>query len=45
MHPEAARPQPGARGRGRIHDSVLELVGDTPLVRVPRLNDTAADLV
>jgi cysteine synthase A len=29
----------------RIYGSVLELVGNTPLVRVPRLNDTAADLV
>ncbi|MDO9695720.1 MAG: cysteine synthase A [Candidatus Latescibacteria bacterium] len=29
----------------RIHDSVLDLVGNTPLVRLPRLNSTAADLV
>jgi cysteine synthase A len=29
----------------RIHDSILELVGDTPLVRLARLNDTAADVV
>ena len=29
----------------RIHDSVLDLVGDTPLVRLPRLNTTAADVV
>jgi cysteine synthase A len=29
----------------RIHDSVLDLVGNTPLVRLPRLNTTAADLV
>ncbi len=28
-----------------IRDSVLDLVGDTPLVRLPRLNTTAADLV
>lgn len=28
-----------------IHDSVLDLVGGTPLVRLPRLNDTGADLV
>ena len=24
-------------GRGRIFDSVIDLVGDTPLVRLPRL--------
>ena len=24
-------------GRGRIYDSLLDLVGDTPLVRLPRL--------
>jgi len=30
---------------GKIHDSVLDLVGDTPLVRLPRLNRTGADLV
>ena len=24
-------------GRGRIYDSVLDLIGDTPLVRLPRL--------
>ncbi len=29
----------------RIHDSVLELVGGTPLVRMPKLNDTGADVV
>jgi cysteine synthase len=28
-----------------IHDSVLDLVGNTPLVRLPRLNTTGADLV
>ncbi len=28
-----------------IHDSILDLVGGTPLVRLPRLNDTRADLV
>src|SRR3954470_23224668 len=27
----------GRRGRGRIYDSVLDLIGDTPLVRLPRL--------
>lgn len=29
----------------RIFPSVLALVGETPLVRLPRLNDTAADIV
>jgi cysteine synthase A len=29
----------------RIHDSVLDLVGGTPLVRMPKLNDTGADVV
>ncbi len=28
-----------------IHDSVLDLVGATPLVRLPRLNDTGADIL
>jgi cysteine synthase A len=28
-----------------INDSVLDLVGGTPLVRLPRLNDTGADVV
>ena len=27
-------------GRGRIYDSVLDLIGDTPLVRLPRLTAT-----
>ena len=26
------------KGRGRVYDSVLDLVGDTPLVRLPRLS-------
>ena len=26
------------RGRGRIYDSVIDLIGDTPLVRLPRLS-------
>ncbi len=30
---------------GRIHASILDLIGNTPLVRVPKLNDTQADLV
>src|SRR3954471_22829394 len=25
------------KGRGKIYDSMLDLVGDTPLVRLPRL--------
>ena len=25
------------RGRGRVYDSILDLIGDTPLVRLPRL--------
>ncbi len=29
----------------RIHDSVLSLVGGTPLVRLPRLNHTPADVL
>ena len=32
---DAARYQ--RQGRGKIFDSVLDLVGDTPLVRLPRL--------
>ena len=31
--------------REKIHGNVLALVGNTPLVRLPRLNDTHADLV
>ncbi len=30
---------------GKIHDSILDTVGGTPLVRLPRLNSTQADLV
>ena len=33
---DAARYQ--RSGRGRIYDSVLDLIGDTPLVRLPRLS-------
>lgn len=29
----------------RIHDNILSLIGNTPLVRLARLNDTAADVV
>jgi cysteine synthase A len=28
----------GRSGRGKIYDSVLDLIGDTPLVRLPRLS-------
>ena len=27
------------QGRGKIYDSVLDLIGDTPLVRLPRLSE------
>ena len=32
-----ANPRYARAGRGRIYDSVLDLIGDTPLVRLPRL--------
>ena len=35
----------GAAGPERIHRDILALVGGTPLVRLPKLNDTAADIV
>ena len=37
--PDASNEAPRYRrsGRGRIYDSVLDLIGDTPLVRLPRL--------
>ncbi len=41
-HTDATAAAPGA---ARIHDSVLELVGGTPLVRLQRLNRTECDLV
>ncbi len=41
--PDAAAGYDAARyrrtGRGRIYDSVLDLIGDTPLVRLPRLTE------
>ncbi len=40
---EMIRPEPGSGSK--IHESVLSLIGNTPLVRLPRLNDTGADLV
>jgi cysteine synthase A len=37
--------QPSAEPRENIHADVLSLVGNTPLVRLPKLNDTSADVV
>ena len=37
-NPAAAPHNLARRGRGRIFDSALDLVGDTPLVRLPRLS-------
>ena len=34
----AAAPERKTRGRGRVFDSILDTVGDTPLVRLPRLS-------
>ena len=47
---EQSKPQPhfDAPGRGRIYDSIIETIGNTPLVRVPRLSQAegvVADLV
>jgi cysteine synthase A len=40
--PTPAQPYDGARyrraGRGRVYDSILDTIGDTPLVRLPRLS-------
>ena len=36
--PRHVRHDLGRRGRGRVYDSVLDLVGDTPLIRLPRLS-------
>ena len=44
----AAPPRLDAPGRGRIYDSIVETIGNTPLVRVPRLRAAegfAADLL
>ncbi|HWE99526.1 MAG TPA: cysteine synthase A [Caulobacteraceae bacterium] len=42
MDDTASAPPPHARharkGRGRVFDSILETIGDTPLVRLPRLS-------
>ena len=38
LNPALASHELARRGRGRIYDSVLALVGDTPLVRLPRLS-------
>jgi cysteine synthase A len=35
---QAASESPQSRGRGRIYESVLDTVGTTPLVRLPRLS-------
>jgi len=43
--PHARHATSAATGAPRIHDSILELVGGTPLVRLQRLNSTACDLV
>ncbi|MEZ4389094.1 MAG: cysteine synthase A [Candidatus Krumholzibacteriia bacterium] len=40
----ASSPPPGQTA-GRIHDRITEVVGDTPLVRMQRLNTTGADLL
>ena len=31
--------------RGRIYDSIAETIGNTPLVRIPRIADSPDDLV
>ena len=36
--PEASNARYRRAGRGKIFDSVLDLIGDTPLVRLPRLS-------
>ncbi len=38
LNPLAAIDNLARQGRGRIYDSPLDLVGDTPLVRLPRLS-------
>jgi cysteine synthase A len=35
----------GPHGRGHVHGSALELIGNTPLVRLERLNDTGAEIL
>ena len=35
---DAAHPRLRRQGRGRIYDSILDTMGDTPLVRLPRLS-------
>ena len=34
-----ASPQRSTKGRGRVFDSIIETIGDTPLVRLPRLTE------
>jgi cysteine synthase A len=48
MTSEPANPEPANPGRGRIYGSVLETIGATPLVRLPRIaaeDRHTADLV
>ncbi len=45
--PTPKTPRFDAPGRGRIYDSIIETIGNTPLVRAPRLaaaNDVVADI-
>ena len=34
-----ASPQRSTKGRGRVFDSIIDTIGDTPLVRLPRLTE------
>ena len=42
MADHAVLTKPATAGRGRIYDSILDTVGDTPLVRLPRLDAAKA---
>ncbi len=44
-HSPASGPATSGHAFERIHDSVTDLVGHTPLVRLQRMNTTAADLL
>ena len=35
----------GKPGRGRIYDSITQTIGDTPLVRMKRMNQGGADIL
>jgi cysteine synthase A len=37
--------QQGKPGRGRIYDSITQTIGDTPLVRLKRMNQGGADIL